>query len=556
MTSPPPSYQTLTLRPTSTTQGVSGGVTLVGAANIHTAWSDNVDTSYVQFTSRCRTPSSRVEVGFGATPVASLPAGAQIFSVGAQVRVLQTVTPAPQPTHCGWFRCNRNQGIVTTIVLGILEFLFGWLVPQQPVTASYTIQNLPTQMTDPNGNPWTTTSFNNFTMAVGRDDLGGNPSRISELYVNVTYSVQSTVSVTGPTGTVTTTARPTVTWVYSNTQSDAQQAFQVAIYSAAQVAAVGFVPFVSTPTDSTQGWLFSEVQQWTADVDLTNGSWSAYVQVQQSWAGLGSFTSAVASTTWTQGMSGAPVATLLTAVFDSVNNWVQLTFAPSTSSPVTTSFAVQVSRDAAHQVWGPVRGYAQVAASGMSTITAYDYEAPSNTASRYRVLAYDTVAGVAVPAAAWSNTIDVTPTRNGFFLVNPLNPLLNCKLPVAYLGEQVTKRRSEGTFDVIGQVPVGQNHVNQVKVMGPYYGRNATLTLVFDEGRFAGLFSAFEAIDGVNQILLLMYPTGRQHYVSFGPGAVGSDAQYTWDLHPSGTKTKYRIMTISITEVDAPPITS
>jgi hypothetical protein len=553
MTSPPPSYQTLTMRPNSTVVGASGGVTLVGAAAVHTAWSDNTDTSYVQFTSRCRTPAQRVEVGFAAP---SIPAGAQIFSVGAQVRVLQTVSPAPQPVHCGWFRCSRPQNIITTIVLGFLEFLFGWTVPQQPVSATYTIQNLPTQVTDPFGNPWTTASFTNFTMPVGRDDLAGNPSRISELYVNVTYSVQSTITVTAPTGTVTTTCRPTVIWTYANTQSDAQQAYQVAIYSAAQVAALGFAPFVSTPTDSTGGWIFSEIQQWTADVDLTNGSWTAYVQVQQSWAGLGSFTSAAASTTWTQSMSGAPVAVLSSAVYDTVNNWVRLDFVPSSSSPVTTSFAVQVSRDAAHQVWGPVRNYAQVAASGMSTITAYDYEAPSNIASRYRVLAYDTVAGVAVPASAFSNTIDVTPSRQGFFLVNVFNPLLNCRLPVAYMGEEVVKRRSEGTFDVIGQPPLGQNHVNQVKVMGAYYGRNATLTLVFDEGRFAGAFAAFEAIDGSNQVLLLQYPTGRQHYVSFGPGAVGSDAAYTWDLHPSGTKTKYRIMTISITEVDAPPITS
>jgi hypothetical protein len=553
MTSPPPSYQTAVLRPATDIQGASGGVTLVGAANIHTAWSDNSDSSYVQFTSRCRTPSTRVEVGFSAP---TLPSGAQIFSVGAQVRVLQTVTPAPQPTHCGWFRCNRSQNIVTTIVLGILEFLFGWLVPQQPVTASYTIQNLPTQMTDPAGNPWSLASFTNFSVAVGRDDLGGNASRISELYLNVTYSVQSTVSVTAPTGTVTTTCRPTVTWVYSNTQSDAQQAFQVAIYSAAQVAALGFVPFVSTPTDSTQGYIFSEVQQWTADVDLTNGSWSAYVQVQQSWAGFGSFTSAPASTTWTQSMSGAPVATLVDAFYDSVNNQVQLDVVPSSSSPVTTFFAFQVSRDPAHLVWGPVRNYAMVAASGMSTITAYDYEAPSNKVSRYRVLAYDTVAGVPTPASTFSNTIDVTPNRLGFHLVNVFNSLLNCQLPVAYLGDQVIKRRSEGTFDVIANPPAGQNHVNQVKVMGPYFGRNGTLTLVFDEGRFAGAFSAFEAIDEQNQILLIQYPTGKQHYISFGPGAIGSDASYTWDLHPSGTKTKYRIMEISYTEVDAPAITS
>lgn len=553
MTSPPPSYQMTILRPATDVQGVSGGITLVGAANIHTAWSDNVDTSYLQFTSRCRTPGSRVEVGFAAP---TIPAGAQIFSVGAQVRVLQVVSPAPQPVHCGWFRCNKSQGIVTTIVLGILELLFGWTVPQQSTTGTYTVQNLPVKMTDPDNNPWTLASFTNFSVAIGRDDLAGNSSRIAELYVVVTYSVQSTVTMTAPTGTVTDTARPTLKWGYANSQSDPQQGFRTAIYSAAQVAAVGFSPFVSTPTDGTGDWIYTEVQQWTADVDLTNGSWTAYVQVQQSWAGFGSFISAPASITWTQSMSGAPVATLIDAFYDKSLNEVQIDFAPSTSSPTTTSFSVQVSRDPAHLVWDFVRGYAQVAASGMSTITAYDYEAPSAITSRYRVLAYDTVAGVAVPAAAYSNTIDVTPKRNGFYLVNLLNSLLNCRLPVAYLGETVTLRRSQGEFDVIGQPPPGQDYVPQVVVQGSYYGRNSTLNLVFKEQDEADLFAAFQAIDRSNQVLLLQYPTNEQFYVLFGPGATGSDASYTWDLNPTNNGVRYRMMTISFTEVAMPPITS
>jgi len=62
---------------------------------------------------------------------------------------------------------------------------------------------------------------------------------------------------------------------------------------------------------------------------------------------------------------------------------------------------------------GFVRNYMSVAASGMSTITAYDYEAPPNVASQYKVLSYASSAP-AVPATSFSATLSATPTRIGF----------------------------------------------------------------------------------------------------------------------------------------------
>jgi hypothetical protein len=544
----PPSYLTTTLRPSTTIQ--LGSWTVVGAATAAAALAANVTTEYVQLTPRCRLDSQVLKLGF---PALTLPANAQIFSVGVQVLVQTVVPPAPQPTCCGTFRCQRPQNILTTIIAAIFQFLFGpWYVPQAP-TVTWMPQTLEYLTTDPSGNPWTIASFNSFEVDLARNDLNNNPLRYAELYVNVNYSLTGTVTVTAPTGTVTTLARPTVTWVYANPQSDVQQAFQVAIYSAAQVAGLGFIPFTTAPYDSSGGWVYSANQQWTGNYDVVNGTWWAYVQAQATWVGFGTFTTSAASTSWTQSVSGAPVATLNSATYDPVNNRVILSFQPSTSSPATTQFAVQVSRNLGG-TWGPVRNYMLVPATGMTPVTAYDYEAPLNAVSQYRVLAYGTVVGVLTPSATYSTVLSVTagPTSQ-FSLKDPINPVLNIiGLPIKYLGDTVTWRKSQAIYEVISGLPTAY----KVAVTGPTYGIEGTFNLAMKEQDNTDFFTAFNTIEETGHTLLLQYPTGEQHYLVFGPGTVGSDKTYTWDLDPVTNKRRYTMMSVSYTEVAQPPITS
>src|SRR5260370_14113136 len=100
-----------TVRPNATVQ--AGSWTTVGAANPHTAVSDNTDTTYVQLTPRCRLDSQRLRLGL---PTITIPTGAQISSVGVRIRIQTVVYPAPQPICLGWFRCHRAPNIVTVII--------------------------------------------------------------------------------------------------------------------------------------------------------------------------------------------------------------------------------------------------------------------------------------------------------------------------------------------------------------------------------------------------------------------------------------------------------
>lgn len=541
---------TIPLRPVTTVQ--PGLWTVVGAATADVALSDNLDTSYVQLVQKCRLDNQVIRLGFG-TP--AIPAGAQIISVGARRRIQTVVPPAPQPHCVHWFRCPGGGliGLVTAIIVEILRWIFGSRCPQQP-TVVWVEEDLGTFTTDPNGNPWTLASFNPFTYDMGRDDDNTNPLRVSEVYIDVTYQQQASISVTAPTGTITNTCRPTVTWTYTSPDSEPQYAHRTAIYTAAQVGAVGFEPFVTTPLQDS-GWLLGEDLSWTLSADITNGTYYAYVQVQQTWAGAGTFLSGIASTSWTQSIAGSPDAVLQSCTFDPIFNRIALTFAPSASSPTTAAFAVTARRSPGGP-WVPVRTGLFIAATGMTPITIYDYEAPANTLSEYRVLAYGQTGSLFFAAADYSNVLSATPVVEDWWLKDPLNPLLNTILPVAYQGDSVTRRRVQGTFEPIS----GSTSVQKIVVDGPQYGIEGTLSLIFHENQPVGiagpLYFAFEQIDAANHTLLLQYPTGEQHYIVLGPGAVGSDETYQWEMSKGPDRVKYRTLQVSYTEVDEPPITS
>src|SRR5262249_3574755 len=152
----------------------------------------------------------------------------------------------------------------------------------------------------PGGAPWTVATLTGFAYDLGRGDTSTtSPLRVSEVYLDITYQQLSSVTVTGPTGTIPDT-QPTVKWVYASPDSQPQEAYQVAVYTLAQTLAVGFTPFTSTPVDGTGGYVLGADQQWTMTADLTDGQYVAYVQAQSTWPGPGSFYTGVASTSWTR----------------------------------------------------------------------------------------------------------------------------------------------------------------------------------------------------------------------------------------------------------------
>lgn len=556
------------LRPNSTSQLGSGGGTSAVGGTAAAVLADGSDATYVQIASLCRLDTQVIRVGF---PTPTIPAGAKVYSVGLRRRILSVVAGSDVPVSNHWFRSIDGAIAVAGQTIPPKKHFFNSTCPTSPVTATWIEENLGTYTTGPGGKPWNVTdpttglpgNLTGFTYDLGRGDSSVTSLlKVSAVYLDITYQQLSSVTVTGPTGTVTSTL-PTVTWTYASPDSQPQQAYNVAIYTAAQVASLGFAPFVTTPLQ-TSGVVLGEDQQWTLTSDLTDGSYSAYVQATSQWSGPGSFPTAVASTTWTRAATPAsppPAAVLSSAVFDAANNRVQVTFVRGGSSPATTAFTVQASRDGGVTWLLPdgspsIPSLTYLAGSGITPIVGYDYVAPLNVVSQYRVIAYS--GSPLVAATAPSNVLSVTPTGDQGWLKSPSNPLLNTPLPVSApkdssAGIKITKRRMQGTFQLLSGSGA---QVLPFVISGPDYGDEYEIELIFIDGDPVvpmTLYAAVDQLDTSGETLLWQQPDGTQLWVATGPGASGQDTTENYNALPGNPAvTHWRRRKLILTETTTP----
>lgn len=531
---------TQVLRPNSTPQAGTG-VTVTGAGSASTVLADSLDTTFVSINGLCRLDSQVLRVGF---PTPTIPAGAKVYSVGLRRRILTQVasTPAPTIPVCNhWFRSVTGTIQVAGQVQDILKYFFNSTCPSSPVTTPTTAvwveENLGTFLTGPGGQSWdATTNLNGLTLDQGRGDAStGTTLSVSAVYLDVTYQRISTITVTAPTSTIPDT-RPTVKWSYASPDSQPQAAYQVAIYTAAQVASLGFAPFVTVPIQGS-GVKLGEDLQWTLTADITDGVYSAYVQATSQWSGTGAFPTAIASSTWTRTATPAsppPSAVLDSAVFDEANNRVQLTFHPGGSSPATTAFSVQASRDNGAS-WGFIPSLSLLPANGMTPLVVIDYVANLNAISQYRVIAFSGSPYVA--AQQPSNVLSVTPVSDKHWLKNPNNPLLNTPLPVKAPktdeGIKTTKRRTMGTFYPLG----GEgSEVLPFIVYGPTHGDEYEFELFFELDDLTNVWPIVDELDRTGGVLLLQKPDATQLWIGIGPGATGQDTTENYDALPGHPK--------------------
>ena len=544
---------------TNSTTVVISAAAGASASGVHltitqtTAWaavSSGGDTGFVSLTQRCLLDSQVLRFGF---TMPTLPANAQVYSVGVRRRIQAVAAGSNQPICVHWFRSVDAQPSGSTATAAIpYKFQFSSLNPiSADATTPFGTENIATFYQAPDGTAWNmATNLANFTYDMGRSDTYGNTISVSEVYLDITYQQQSTVAVTAPTGTVAAT-RPAITWSYSSPDSQPQQAYQVALYTQAQTTAGGFSAFVTPPQQGTSGYLLGDTQQWILPNDLADGTYVAYVEGKSKWGGLGDFFTNVASGTFTRSASSGgggtfpPNATLSSATFDSTNNRVALTMVPSSSSPVTQFFTVFASRDSG-VTWAPIPSLTGIAANGMTPVTQYDYVAPLNVTSQYQVLAYGPSATTPVSAAGYSSIQSVTTSGTLWWLKDPKNPLANTPIPVFAKGNKVQRRRIQGTYEVLS----GSGNVNPIVINGPVYGETGTLVLMFTWDQ-PDYFDAFNALDKSGHVLLLQKPTGEQLWVTLGPGAAGQDT--SWDYESTVPQdVQWRKLTVQYTQVGAP----
>lgn len=522
----------------------------VAATSAEAATSDGLETTYVQLTARCLLDSQVLRLGF---PIPTLPAGAKVYSVGVRRKIRALAAGSNRPICAHWFRSSVPATPGTTTTASIAhKYEFTSVCPVSlDTTTPWVEESIATFTTAPDGSGWdVTTNLASFTYDMGRADSYGNLLQVAEVWLEITYQQQSSLVVDGP-ATPTADTRPAISWTYSSADSQPQQAYRVALYTLAQTLAPGFEAFATPAIQGTFGLILGDDSQWIPNVDLADGDYVVYVQAQSKWGGLGDFFTPVASRAFTRtastggGGTFPPNATLSSAVFSDTNNRVALTMVPSSASPVTTSFTVFVAREG-EVTFTPIPSLTYIPANGMSPVTEYDYVAPINATSQYKVLAYGPSTTTPVAAAAFSSTLPVTTSGDRWWLKDPQNPLANTPIPVLAKGNKIMRRRIQGTFEVLS----GNGNVKPIVINGPVYGETGTLMLGFrwDEPDY---FTAWDQLDKSGHVLLLQKPTGEQLFVTLGPGSQGQET--TWEYESvDATQVQWRKVTVSYTEVGTP----
>ncbi len=377
-------------------------------------------------------------------------------------------------------------------------------------------------------------------LAIGRDSAD-DASLISSIYVDIDYNTPPVATIQNPSGSITDTTTPTATWVYADQEQDRQQSWQVRVFSQAQYEAADFDPMTSIAF-AESGWNVGEDNQWSINKDLVNGSWRAYCQVQQVWLGFGEHRSIPTFVQWTQAVPGPPSPTL-TGLFEPDLNRVRLELAEGGPSPATISYNIEYSEDAGLS-WDYVRSGYQIGVSVDNTAQLWDYEAPAGLLRKYRAQAFRQLGGIRV-ASGFSNEVDIVPNSKEYWLKSYLVPTRN--MVVTVRADEHRETRDQGNFrPIVNSFGVAR----VIPVIGPAYGREGTLTVIFHEkmAQHEERFRQFHDMWESGDILLYQLPNGEQFPISFG----GTFETTGWLL--TDDRVRYREVSLEYFEVHPPEI--
>lgn len=236
------------------------GWTIVGGGTqCWQAWSSDDDNRWAS----CPGYRGRATVSF---PIdissGSIPDGSVITSITVWIRVKKTANDHKSVTVNLLSKENTSRYTSRTIY----------------PTTSIADYEVGTYTADPLGKAWTKERINLMMAQVFSYNVPPNDGvRVYKLWCVVNYKTRPTVIVKAPTGTVT-SASPTVTWQYAQSEGDFQKTGQYKLFTADQQELKTFNPDVTTPMFS--GSVSGDIQSFTLPTSLTPDSYYIYVRVQ------------------------------------------------------------------------------------------------------------------------------------------------------------------------------------------------------------------------------------------------------------------------------------
>lgn len=494
------------IRPNGTPAGASS-YTVTGAATAHAALSDDLDATYIR---KAGSSTASIILGFGTFSIAS---NEQVKRVRLRARA-QT----PESTS----KLNLQLGIK---VSGVSTYGPAYSLRGVNATGEYLG---PYYTQAPDGNSWDQARINGLRVQVTDYKAGTAKGYVYELYADVDLATQPSASVISPTGTVTDTSSPEISWTFTDSDGDAQAFYQVKIYTQAQYTAGDFNADETTATWDSGEVNSSDVSA-TVGTYLTNAVYRAYVRVAKTvngapfwspWA-FGGFTISVTP----------PSIPTLTASWNSSLNKVTL----EATGALAAGFDYQrytVQRSTNQATWVDVRDAAELIPNASYLATVVDYEAPRGGLVYYRTRALG-ITGDNTVTSAWSSAVSVNVTNDGKWWFKAVYaPTLNTGTVRVLAGLQETVEEDAGVFR-----PKGRS--TAVVVAGSIYGRDGMFNIAaFGDTEWDPIY----ALARHQGPLLVQDPFGDQRYIRITTRQITTDG--------SAAKPIRRLM-VSYVEVSA-----
>lgn len=376
---------------------ISGSFTVTGAANAFVALNDNSDASFIRKTG---------------TGTASTILNFADITLGASQTVRQVRVRARIQTPSSAGKLNIQLG---TRVNGVNYFTSALAIRGAVATGEVTGQ---WYSTAPDGGAWTQAKITALRAQLTEYRDSTDRAFIYELYIDVDVANQATVTVITPTGTITTTAKPDVTWSVTDPDGDFASYYEVKIFNSTTYNAAGFDPLTAEATWTSNQVTGTDVST-TVGAFLTNGAFRAYVRVAKSINGT-AFWSGLAFSAFTVSLTPPTVPTL-GLVYTSGQNKVAITVTGASAAAFTSqTFEVQRSNDGG-TTWISVRYAVNLIPSSLFIALVSDHEAARGQTVGYRVRSVG-VSGTNVQASNFSATSNVTTVNDGTWLLKTLEP--------------------------------------------------------------------------------------------------------------------------------------
>jgi hypothetical protein len=379
-----------TVRPNATASGSTLFTISGGSGSLNAATSDDSDSTYFSKSTSITGQASAL-LDFGTTTITS---SQRVKRVRIRARATTPTAAGRINVYLGTRADNQNYFHSALAIRGlntITTFVGAW------------------QTAAPNGQDWSQTTINGLRAKVTEYNDTGVLGSIYELYIDIDISTQPTVTVSAPSGTITTTTAPDVTWAYADTDNETQAYYELKVFSAAQYGAGGFNALTSTSTYESGEIASTDSTTVVGDL-LLSGTYRAYVRVAKAINGS-PFYSDFAYSQFTITVTPPSVPTL-SASWNSSLGKATLTITGTSPTGYTSQYFDVHRSDDSGAIYAGIRNGEDITPNASHIGTAVDYEAPRGIVAYYRARAVGVDASSNEFPSAWSTVQQVLITND------------------------------------------------------------------------------------------------------------------------------------------------